>query len=88
MSIYLIVFLIIYIIFCEYIAIKFYNRYKWYFKPLIREDGTDYHNDYPEFSRFDGHLFTKKRLMIGMPFAIVRFIYLLLLVFIFFITIK
>jgi len=53
-------------------ALYIYNKYYYYFYPIKNEEGKDLHQEYPEFSRTDAKFFTKKRLIFGMPFAIIK----------------
>ncbi len=64
--------LALYIAFTSIYAVYIYNRYYYFFYPIKDETDTDIHEKYPEFKKQEKNLFTLKRLIIGLPFAIPR----------------
>lgn len=67
-------FLIFYLCFSTILSVKIYNYYYFYYNDIKDKDGKNIHDKYPEFKRYNKKYFTLQRLILGMPFSIIRLI--------------
>jgi hypothetical protein len=69
-----------YLIFSYYVGYKIYKANYYFFHDLKDDDGKDIHLKYPEFKRYDKNRFTILRIVLFMPFAILRLIFIAFLI--------
>lgn len=88
MQILIMLLLAAYLAFTTHMSFKIYKKNYRYYYPLILEDGTDLHDQYPEFKKRGDMKLSLLRLIIMMPIALIRLIASFLVIIIFFLCLR
>ena len=88
MSIIFIVLLLVYLVFTTWLSLKLYKKLYYHYYPIILEDGTNLHDQYPEFKKHGDYKLNLTRLIIMMPIALIRLVSVIIVILIFYLCMK